>query len=117
MKHLTSIFGTDFRKGQLQSYIKNRHDIRKLRLPLDIHVEGWTQDRPNQDFRVMLAIALAMNPVNLNIGALSTTYHKDRGPGVWKHCKLCSKRNHFARVCRSRKKIHEVCNPHGAEYP
>ena len=44
---------------------------------------------------------------------------KEKCPAYGKTCKLCSKRNHFARVCRGSKKVHEVCDPHvtGAEYP
>jgi hypothetical protein len=46
---------------------------------------------------------------------------KDKCPAQGQTCKLCSKPNHFAKVCCSARKVHEVYEPWvptaGAEYP
>jgi hypothetical protein len=46
---------------------------------------------------------------------------KDKCPAQGQTCKLCSKPNHFAKVCRSARKGHEIYEPWvptaGAEYP
>ncbi|XP_062612393.1 uncharacterized protein LOC134274154 [Saccostrea cucullata] len=55
-------------------------------------------------------------PVCPNCGYKHTK--KEKYPAYGKTYKLCNKRNHFAKVCCS-KKVHEVREPHtaGAEYP
>lgn len=58
-------------------------------------------------------------PICPNCGYKHTK--KEKCPARGKTCKLCSKRNHFAKVCRSGRKVHEVCEPYvptaRAEYP
>lgn len=60
---------------------------------------------------------VSSKPVCQNCGYKHTK--KEKCPAFGKTCKLCSKGNHFAKVCRSSKKVHEVCDPHviGKEYP
>ena len=75
-------------------------------------------DSPNRDCTVTFAIA--MHPVSLNVRTVDTNIPKRKSAlRTEKTCKLCSKLNHFARVCRSSKKVHEVCDRHvtGADYP